>query len=436
MKEFYGICRVMIGKKQAVQFMKLGLTILLLSLLPLPSVQATTPLDVLHWWTSPGEHRAAEVLRQDLLQHSVIWQDHAVPGGGGDSAMAVLKAQVIAGSPPDVAQIIGPNIGEWANLGYLQPLDEWTADWPDDWHRTLDELTRFNGERVAVPISIHRINWMWLNPQVYQELGLSLPTSWSQIMRDAETLRAAGITPLAHGGQPWQVATLFETLLLSVGGPEFYRDYFVYRTPEALADSRVEEALHLLRDLKTLMDDEMQNREWQEASRMVIEGEAAMQIMGDWVKGEFVAHSMEAGQDFLCMPVPGTAQHHLYSVDTFVFFQRQDDETRAAQARFAEGIMDSNTQRQFSLQKGTIPARANVDLSGFDDCAQTSAHVFREAEATGLLAPSMAHSMATSPGVESALFHVLHRFFRDDDIPVTTAREQMARVLGALRDHE
>lgn len=136
------------------------------------------------------------------------------------------------------------------------------------------------------------------------------------------------------------------------------------------------------------------------------------------------------------MPVPGTAQHHLYSVDTFVFFQRQDDETRAAQARFAEGIMDSNTQRQFSLQKGTIPARANVDLSGFDDCAQTSAHVFREAEATGLLAPSMAHSMATSPGVESALFHVLHRFFRDDDIPVTTAREQMARVLGALRDHE
>lgn len=394
------------------------------------------PLDVLHWWTAPGEQQAADVLRDRLYAYGVDWQDHAIPSGAGDSAMAVLKAQVIAGYPPGAAQIIGPNIREWAELGHLESLDDWSDQWPGQTYDTLDELIRANGVRTAVPVSIHRINWMWLNAQVYLDHGLPLPTSWSQVLQGAEVLQEAGIVPLAHGGQPWQTATLFETLLLSVGGPEFYRAYFVDMTPEALTDPRVAEALTLLRDLKAIMDPDLQNRDWHEATNMVIRGDAAMQIMGDWAKAEFQAQGKAPGRDFLCMPVPGTAQNHLYSVDTFVFFQQDDPAVRQAQANFALGILDTDTQREFSRQKGTIPARSDISLHDFDDCAQTSAHVFSEAEAAGLLAPSVAHSMAGSPSFEGAIFDTLHRFFRNDDVTVAFTQDRLAHILGTLRDHD
>ncbi|MEX1057838.1 MAG: extracellular solute-binding protein, partial [Natronospirillum sp.] len=219
------------------------------------------PIEVLHWWTSEGERAAADLLRDHMAEYGVEWQDRAIHGGGGESAMAVLKAQIIAGDPPGAAQIIGPNIKHWSDLGYLQTLDEWAVSWPGSYYATIDAPTLANGVRSAVPVSIHRINWMWLNAEVYRQHQLTPPTSWSQVFQDAETLQAAGIIPLAHGGQPWQTATLFETLLLSVAGPAFYREYFVKMSPAALQDPRVAEALALLRDLQAIMDEGLHNRQ-------------------------------------------------------------------------------------------------------------------------------------------------------------------------------
>lgn len=411
-------------------------TLLAMTLATAAESATAQPMEVLHWWTSEGERAAASILRDSVTAQGVEWQDQAIHGGAGESAMAVLKAQIIAGELPDVAQIIGPNIQHWSDLGYLEPLDAWDDTWPGTYYPTIDALTMANGVRSAVPVSIHRINWLWLNAAVYREHNLTPPTTWSQVFQDAEVLKAAGVIPLAHGGQPWQTATLFETLLLSVAGPAFYRDYFVDMDPTALQDPRVAEALTLLRQLKGIMDDNIHNRQWQEAIQMVHTGEAAMQVMGDWAKAELQAMGGTVGEDFLCMPVPGTAQNHLYSIDTLVFFVQPDATEADAQAAFGKGILDADAQLSFSARKGTIPVRSDLPLDQLDDCAQTSAHVFREAESAGLLAPSVAHSMATSPIIEGAIFDALHRFFRDDTLSAATTQQQLARLMGVLRDHE
>jgi glucose/mannose transport system substrate-binding protein len=51
--------------------------------------------------------------------------------------------------------------------------------------------------------------------------------------------RQAGITPLAQSSEVWQVATLFETVLLSVSSPGFYHDVFVRKQPSAMMDARL-----------------------------------------------------------------------------------------------------------------------------------------------------------------------------------------------------
>ena len=81
-------------------------------------------IEVLHWWTSGGEAKAASALKLSLQKSGHRWRDFAVAGGGGDSAMTVLKSRVVSGNAPSAAQIKVPSILEWARAGVLANVDD------------------------------------------------------------------------------------------------------------------------------------------------------------------------------------------------------------------------------------------------------------------------------------------------------------------------
>jgi glucose/mannose transport system substrate-binding protein len=80
-------------------------------------------VEVLHWWTSGGEAASVNYLKGKLSDAGVGWTDFAVAGGGGENAMTVLKSRAISGNPPTAAQIKGPSIQEWGDLGFLADID-------------------------------------------------------------------------------------------------------------------------------------------------------------------------------------------------------------------------------------------------------------------------------------------------------------------------
>ena len=80
-------------------------------------------VEVLHYWTSGGEAKSAAELKKMMQAKGHTWRDFAVAGGGGDSAMTVLKSRVISGNPPSAAQVKGPAIQEWASEGVLGNMD-------------------------------------------------------------------------------------------------------------------------------------------------------------------------------------------------------------------------------------------------------------------------------------------------------------------------
>jgi len=93
---------------------------------PAPATSSVAPssgLQVLHWWTSASERRAADLLAQRLGKEGVQWEDAAIPGGAGIGAGKVLKGRVLAGDAPEVTQIIGVSVAEWAEMGLLLELD-------------------------------------------------------------------------------------------------------------------------------------------------------------------------------------------------------------------------------------------------------------------------------------------------------------------------
>lgn len=389
-------------------------------------------VEVLHWWTSGGEARAANVLKELMEAEGYGWEDFAVAGGGGETAMTVLKSRAMSGNPPSAAQIKGPEIQEWGELGLLGELDEVAEaeGWDELLPPTVADVMRHEGSYVAVPVNVHRVNWLWANPEVLEAAGVEMPTTLDELFAAGEAIREAGYIPLAHGGQAWQDATVFESVLLATGGTEFYQQALVELDEEALGGEQMVEALESFKRLRELMDDDMSGRDWNIATSMVIEGSAGMQLMGDWAKGEFTAAGLTAGEDYLCAAAPGTQDAFTFNIDSLAMF-RVEGEEREAQQALARLVLEPTFQEAFNLAKGSIPARPDLDMSEFDQCAQQSLEDFQRTAEEGGLVPSMAHGMAVRADVQGAIFDVVTNYFNSHDMEAGEAARRMVNAAQA-----
>ena len=386
--------------------------------------------EVLHYWTSGGEAKAVKALQEAFAARGGTWIDAPVAGGGGDAQAAVLRARVLAGDPPAAVQIKGPNIQEWAEAGALGDLSAVATaqGWDDVLPAAIQEIVKYDGHYVAVPVNVHRVDWIWANPEVLAKVGADVPTTWDEFNETAEKLQAAGIIPLAHGGQPWQDATVFETVVLGVGGVDFYRAALVDLDEEALGSDTMVAVFDQMRKIRGFVDPDFPGRDWNLATAMVMRGEAAMQIMGDWAKGEFAAAGLEPGTDYICAPTP-SAGGYLLNSDSFAMFNVKGDDNEQGQALLAELILGTDFQETFNLFKGSIPARTDVPRDGFDACAIRSMDDMVAAAEGNTLLGSMAHEIAQAGAVRGAFIDVVTAHFNSD----MSSQEATAELVNAIR---
>lgn len=379
------------------------------------AVHADGTVEVLHWWTSGGEAKAVGTLKSAFEAQGGEWIDSPIAGGGGDAAMTALRARVVAGNPPTAVQLKGPGIQEWAQQGALNDVQGVAADenWDSVLPPALAGIMKYEDKYVAAPVNIHRVDWIWANPEALAKAGITdMPTTWDEFNAAADKLMAVGITPLAHGGQPWQDATVFEDVVLGVGGADFYRKALVELDQEALTSDTMVASFDQLRKLRGYVDPNFPGRDWNLATAMVMRGEAAFQIMGDWAKGEFLAAGKEPGKDFLCAPTPGNG--YVLNSDSFTFFKVSGEDNLKGQQVLASLIMSPDFQKTFNLAKGSIPARTDVPLDDFDMCAQRSHEDLLNAIASDALVPSMAHEMAIPRSVRGEFLDLVTEFFNSD----------------------
>ncbi|WP_429023268.1 ABC transporter substrate-binding protein [Aeromonas allosaccharophila] len=384
-----------------------------IALLSLPA--CASQVEVLHWWTSGGEAKAVEVLKSEWTEQGNQWNDFAVQGGGGKSAMTVLKSRALAANPPEAAHLKGYELKEWAGLGFLRDLSPmaehlgWYAKMPPMVRATLSQSDAL----MAVPTGIHRVNWLWLNRKVFEQQKLTPPTDWAQFVTIADQLKKRGITPLAIGNEPWQLAVLFETVALGEGGKEFYRKAFLEQDSATLTGPDMVRVLTRFQQLRAYVPPKYAGLKWHQATNLLESGGAAMQVMGDWVKGELSAGNYRPGEDIACLPSPGSAGLFSYNLDSIAMFKQRDPAQLQAQGELAQLLMTPTFQAEFNRVKGSIPALTDPDMSKFDRCAVRSYQDFLLAEKQDNLLPSMAEGMATPTNMRQAIMDVLSNYFND-----------------------
>jgi glucose/mannose transport system substrate-binding protein len=391
-------------------------------------------VQMLHWWTSGGEAAALNVLKQDLAKEGYAWKDVPVAGGGGEGAMTALKAMVAAGNPPTASQILGYYALDYAAAGKLGDITSLATKegWDKVVPKALQKFSIYDGKWVAVPVNVHSVNWVWINKALMDKIGGSQPKNFDEFLALLDKAKAAGAIPLALGGQPWQEATMFDSVVMSTGGVDFYKKAFVDLDPAALKSDTMKKAFDNLAKLRAYTDKNFAGRDWNLATAMVIKGDALVQVMGDWAKGEFKAANKEAGKDFLCYRFPGTDGSVIYNTDMFAMFKVPADR-QAAQLALAAATLSVSFQSAFNVVKGSVPARTDVPDTAFDACGKKGIADLKAADASGNLVGSMAQNYAQPPAIAGAYHDVVTKFFHGEIKSSDSAVTELVKAIEAAK---
>lgn len=387
-------------------------------------------VDVLHGWTTAGDARAVGAIKELLNKAGHHWSDREPV----DDILGDSDRRVAAGNAPTAAAIAGVKIQNWAGRNALADLSSVAAEqnWQQCLPAELMAMAQVEGKPVATVINVSRVNVLWVNLQVMRKVGVtSAPTTWDAFFQLCEKLKQQGITPIAHSNESWQIATVFEVVALSVGGADWYRRAFCQGTHSALNGKEMQQVIATFKRLKAYCSDDPVGRDFSLVSADVCTGRAAIQMMGDWVRGEFESAGMQAGQDYGFWSAPGSANDFIFASDTLLMFKQSDPDKHSAQLDFARVLMSPEGQIAYNKQKGSIPSRNDFDVSELGEYVVNSHQDFTAAANHQTLVPSFIHNMALQDKQKERLIDAIDSIWKNNGMSASSAAESISIALSS-----
>ncbi|MGN6487165.1 MAG: ABC transporter substrate-binding protein [Devosia sp.] len=341
-------------------------------------------VEVVHWWTSGGEQAAVSVFANEFDATGDHWVDGAI--ALGETARATVMQRALGGDPPDASQFNpGRQYEELIAAGLL--LDLTPLAEKEGWDNFIrpDQIKapcKIDGKWWCVPVNIHMQNWAWASVAAFKKAGLEVPNDWDTYLADLPKLKDAGVIPFAVGGDGggWQVSLLANQLILAQLGAEAVEKIWKDKDLDLAGGPEVLKAFQTLKSLGDYADDGSPNRSWADTTALVIQGEAALQVMGDWAQGEFQVAGQKPGVDYACLlgPLVPEPKYVRTGGDIFVFFKQNDADVERAQLSLASLMVNPRTQALFNTAKGSAPVRDDVDMSLANDCMKKAIEVLKQ----------------------------------------------------------
>lgn len=384
-------------------------------------------LEVTHWWTSGGEAAAvAEFAKAFNEKTDHNWVDGAIAGSGG-TARPIIISRILGGDPMHATQLNhGRQAEELIEAGLLLDLTDVAEaeGWKDIVNPTslLDACT-YEGRIYCAPVNIHSWQWMWLSHKAFEDAGLPVPANWDEFVAAAPALEEAGKVPLAMGQQPWQSSGAFGVMSIAIAGIDAWRAVTVDKNADVAAGpeyAKVFQAAANARDFAANSN----VQDWNQATNLVITGQAGAQIMGDWAQGEFQVAGQTAGEDYTCLPGLGVNELLDTAGDAFYFPKQDDPEIEAAQKELAALLLSPEVQVNFNLKKGSLPVRGDIDLSAANACMQKGLEIL----ASGNILPS--GDMNLSPDTQGQIEDLMVEFWNDPSYSAEDAQARYAEIIA------
>ncbi|WP_199434125.1 ABC transporter substrate-binding protein [Qaidamihabitans albus] len=382
-------------------------------------------LEVAGYWSGEEQKAFEEVLAQfeDETGASVNYTS------AGDDLPTVLQTRIDGSTPPNVALLPQPGlVQQFARAGALQPLPEATRntveqDYPELWR----ELGTVDGEMYGVYFKAANKSTFWYNTGLFDEAGVSPPSTGEELAGVMKTLADNGIAPLSVGGADgWVLTDWFENIYLQTAGPEMYDKLSRHEIP--WTHPSVREALEKMREL--LAKDRLAGgtggtlqTDFPTSVNNVFgdDPSAAMVYEGDFVGGVITSSTASVlGEDAQLFPFPvleGGQRSAVVGGDAAVAFTGD-----AATKELMQFLASPRAAEIWAERGGFLSPNEQVNLESYpDELSRSIAQQLREAG--GNVRFDMSDLVPTSFGatVGAGMWQDLQDFLGSGDVRKATA---------------
>ncbi|MBN2305010.1 MAG: carbohydrate ABC transporter substrate-binding protein [Anaerolineae bacterium] len=294
-----------------------------------------------------------------------------------------IRAYLTAEPAPDVLTWFAGNRARFfIDRGLIADIsDMWEANGFDDVYAPgFQALATVGDGKFFLPTAYY---WwaIYYRPSILAEVGIEkTPATWDELLGACDTLSAAGYAPFTIGTKyRWTTAAWFDYINMRVNGPEFHLDLMLMK--ESYEDPRVKEVFTYWNQLfeHNCFIEDPAAYSWQEALDFMVQGEAAMYLMGGFITDSY-PDELEEDLDFFRFPVINPDVLIGEDAPTDGFFM-------AANARNLEGGKDflaflgsQEVQQMAFDEMGRLPTRTDVDISGAAPATQKGIELIQTAD--------------------------------------------------------
>ncbi|MGB3993968.1 MAG: ABC transporter substrate-binding protein [Limnochordia bacterium] len=386
-------------------------------------------LEIFSWWAGDeGPALEALIALYEAKYPEVTVINATVTGGAGVHAKAVLKTRMLGGDPPDSFQVHAGQelIGTWVvaqrmeDLTWLFQEEGWFEVFPAD----LLALISTDEGIWSVPVNIHRSNVMYYIPENLKKWGVEPPKTWDEFLAIAPSLQEQGVIPLSLG-ENWTAIHLWESVALSYLGPDKYDDLWEgklsWTSPEVVG------VWELFGRILEYTNPDAPSLSWQQATDMVVAGQAAFNIMGDWASGYMsVTLGVKPEEGYGWAPSPGTEGVFMALSDSFGL--PVGCPNRENTIAWLKTIGSKEGQDTFNPLKGSISPRIDSDLSKYDVYLQSAARDYQSNRIVG----SLAHGTVANERFMNDFATVMDIFLANKDPQAAAYAAQAVAIQSGL----
>jgi raffinose/stachyose/melibiose transport system substrate-binding protein len=222
-----------------------------------------------------------------------------------------LLTLFVGGNPPDLYfQWGGYLVRKYAAAGYALdlteqfPAAERRRYLPSSWASCAGS----DGRLYLWPDSASVTTVMWYRKSLFRAAGLKPPTTWEDLLRTCERLKARGTIPIAVGNRElWPGGNFAAYFLAHYAGVDRYNEILGLKPGTRLDDPVFVRALELLAGLQKrgYLNAGVNGVGTDDARSLLAQGKAAMHPIGDWLVSEADEADVQDLDAFLLPRLPG-----------------------------------------------------------------------------------------------------------------------------------
>ena len=396
---------------------------------------ADNSIEVVHLWTAASEAASMQVAKDAVAARGLTWKDSAIAGASGDNLYQALQARFAAGDPPAAVQMHGQVVLEYAATGSLSDLSDLAnkEKWDTLLPKVVLDYMKVDGKYVAVPLNLRRENILFVNKKILDKVGGKVPTTWDEFLSLAEKFKAAGVIPLALGGESWQENQVFTDILVGQAGVDYYNKAVIALDPASLKSDTMVKVFDTFRKVLAYSDPNRAGVDWAIETGKLIRGEAGMQFEGDWANGEFFAVNEKPGVDFVCTAPPGNGATFVALIDYFGMFKQTNADALKKQETLASAVMSIPVQQGIAIHSGSVPARLDVPDDKFNDCSKLFIADRDKDLKDGMLIPSFVENLALPLEAKGILMDLVTQFANTPGMTSQQAVDKLADSLSGIK---